>query len=355
MGKDPSAERPRRSSSRPVTLTTDRYGRRVRDWDEKERGYKRRDFERDDSRERKDMISIRRGRGREDSREREWNYRRGTEEAYPHNRRNLDGNHPESSDGKKHSRWSKTSQYGHANIVNEEPGKIEQSNGGVYGPADWNRGVGGRNQWNGSPRDESWVEFRLKLRAEAAQPRGVWNTSPSPPRRKVVKVTQVDKVKSSSVEIAEKIQRTGRRKKIDDKNDSSSGSSSGSSSDSCSHSESVDSDSSGDECANSKETLGKRKKRPLPTKTVSGRYLPINNRILTSCYGTGIKYLHSLLSNRRGKDGRTLIMPMSYLNLTSVNRASIEDYCPCVGEYSGLNAIDTQLRDLITSGLALTV
>lgn len=350
MGKDPSTERPRRSSSRPVPLTTDRYGRRVRDRDEKERSYKRRDFARDDSRERKDMISIRRGRGREDSRERERNRRRGTEEAYSYNRQKLDGNQTERSesrtspqtqgkhwqdsvmrqahsDGKIHSRWSKTSQYGHDDdIVNDESGKIEHSNGGVYGPADRNRGVGGRIQWNGSPRDESWVECRLKLRSEATQPRGVWNTSPSPPRRKVVKVTEVDKVKSSSVE-KEKIQSRGRRKKDDSKyvqrrssstnlkkselklrktlpptaissdsgggssdssSGSSNGSSSGSSSDSSSHneseSESLGSDSSGDECANPKKSLGKRKKRPLPTKTVrffsrtfSGRYPPIND------------------------------------------------------------------------------
>ncbi|CAM9129838.1 unnamed protein product [Choristocarpus tenellus] len=58
--------------------------------------------------------------------------------------------------------------------------------GGTYGPADNGRpaysgGGGGRG---GAPRDESWVEHRLKLRAGARMPVGVWGRSPSPPKKR---------------------------------------------------------------------------------------------------------------------------------------------------------------------------
>ena len=57
--------------------------------------------------------------------------------------------------------------------------------------------------------------------------------------------------------------------------------------------------------------------------------------VTVSVSSTCTAFLNAHASSRRGKDGRTLIMPMRYLNKASVKRASIEDYWPGAGGMLG--------------------
>ncbi|CAM9949517.1 unnamed protein product [Scytosiphon promiscuus] len=190
------------------------------------------------------------------------------------------------------SRWGHAVDSASAPAAGNSAWGIDHRSGGIYGPADtgrpsggsrgWGGGGGGRAQGNGAPRDESWVEHRLKLRAEARAPRGVWNRSPSPPKKKEAKP-----VKTTPAPVSRKPQRKSRGEERDRKvtrpvkksrrTDSSktqrrralSTSSSDSSSSASSSSDSSSSDSSGSSSSSdsgssdsSDEEGNKSKKRP---------------------------------------------------------------------------------------------
>ncbi|CAM9443105.1 unnamed protein product [Pylaiella littoralis] len=330
MGREPRAERSRRSLS-----PTDGGGGRSHERDHR--------FTRNaDSRDRNNMYDgraagsggggrsgdrgsrreLEEGKGRwlrdEGGREREWpggrDDRTRDREGYGQNRRTRSserraGRGPGKSDihSERSSRWS--------NAVESSGAASKGANGlgnmgGVYGPADTGRpsgggqgwggggGIGGgRTQSNGATRDESWVEHRLKLRAEATVPRGVWNRSPSPPKKKELRPTKavpvVDtkkltskgpgreggrkQVRPSKKSESKKRKHRPRRKRspsITSSSDSSSSSESSSSSSSSSESSSSSSSSSSsdnEDASIPRKTSYKNKKRPSsPSKSDEG-------------------------------------------------------------------------------------
>lgn len=151
-------------------------------------------------------------RGRRDERDRGWDrsdYRTGN--GRQHMRRDrLEGLADTQRGGlqtehtpmgeKPRSRWGNAEKGGSATgggFDNRGANHPSERTGGVYGPAGSGHPVGGGARGYAAPRDESWVEHRLKLRAEARPPRGVWNSSPSPPKRKEPKSSRTLVIDSS--------------------------------------------------------------------------------------------------------------------------------------------------------------
>ena len=265
MAGEPSVERRRRSRSR--SPTKDRYGRRAHNRESKDTREYGKDTTHDTSRERRDKSKRRREgdydndhddqrhKERERERSRDGSQMpevrsggvhgdlRGSSESYSQ----WSGARTALSDNKKQSRWGTAvhDEYATNGAYAASGDRGERSNGGMYGPADRGGGGGGRGR-----SDESWLEYRLKLRADAKPPRGMWNSSPSPPRRKVAKIPQMSKdvVKKKDLQ-RRSSKRHGRSRVLPSRLDSSS-SSSGSNSSSNSSS---DSSSSGDSNINGED------------------------------------------------------------------------------------------------------
>lgn len=244
MGTDASPER-RRDKYRRVTQSRDKSASFNRSEDRRKNT---RDQGRDEDLDRQHRDSWLeqkgdRGRGRNDDNDRHFdearNERRGRADVSDRDRAHTDirTNHGREHRGGAHrkeretngrgvsqrafSRWADEAPSSWGTDVTQLTPELNGNNGfvthpfhstdrtgGMYGPADtgrprrdqgWVGGGGGerKGQRQEAPRDESWVERRLKLRAEARAPKGVWNRSPSPPKKRETKVAKAPPVKET--------------------------------------------------------------------------------------------------------------------------------------------------------------